>query len=106
MPPRPPCQSPRPERTSSRAPPDKGFALPARSATPTREAALTCLGLKGSPTGDEIRRAYKQAALQCHPDRPQNHAIAEEAKENFQQVKDAFDLLQVPERRTTAAAGG
>lgn len=107
MPPRPPCQSPRPERTSAGPPSEKGFSLPpARSSTPTREAALTCLGLKGSPTGEEIRRAYKQAALQCHPDRPQNHAIAEEAKANFQQVKAAFDLLQVPERRTTAAAGG
>jgi len=108
MPPRPPSQSPRP---ASSPPPraagsQSSGPQSARMSTTTRAAALTCLGLKGDPTGDEIRRAYKQAALKCHPDRPQNHANAEEAKDKFQEVKAAFDLLQGPERRLAAAAGG
>lgn len=101
MPPRPPPHSPRPT-----TPPRASAPPPHRATTPTREAALTCLGLKGNPTGEEIRRAYKQAALQCHPDRPQNHGCAEEAKANFQEMKSAFDFLQAPERCMAAAAGG
>lgn len=74
----------------------------------TRAAALACLGLQGKPEHDEIRRAYKQAALKWHPDRPQNHGCTEEAKQHFLQVRAAFDFLQSPVRNLCAAyyAGG
>lgn len=41
----------------------------------------------------ELRTAYRRAAMECHPDRAQNHDRAEEAKDLFQQVKEAFDVL-------------
>mmetsp|Transcript_62393 Transcript_62393/g.97103 ORF Transcript_62393/g.97103 Transcript_62393/m.97103 type:complete len:856 (-) Transcript_62393:93-2660(-) len=96
MPPRPP---------SPRAP---QAPLPPRPVSPTRTraSALMCLGLTGNPSKEELRRAYKQAAMLWHPDRPQNHSCAEEAKHKFQDVKAAFDLLQNSDRRFAAAGGG
>mmetsp|Transcript_97600 Transcript_97600/g.178388 ORF Transcript_97600/g.178388 Transcript_97600/m.178388 type:complete len:702 (-) Transcript_97600:91-2196(-) len=72
----------------------------------TRAAALSCLGLEGKPGQDEIRRAYKQAALKWHPDRPQNHGCTEEAKQHFLEVRAAFDLLQSPVRNLCAIYAG
>jgi DnaJ-class molecular chaperone len=72
---------------------------------PARASALLSLGLAGNPSVDEIRRAYKQAAMLWHPDRPQNHGCAEEAKNQFQEIKTAFDLLMNPGRRLAATAG-
>jgi DnaJ-class molecular chaperone len=65
-----------------------------------------CLGLAGDPSKEDVRRAYKQAAMLWHPDRPQNHGCSEEAKNRFQDVKAAFDFLQNSDRRLAAAAGG
>jgi len=74
----------------------------------TRHSALACLGLNcinsANPTLEEIRRAYKQAALKWHPDRQQNHGCAEEAKQRFQEVRAAFEVLQAY-ARSPAAAG-
>jgi len=60
----------------------------------SRAVALACLGLKVTPSADELRRAYKDAALRWHPDRQQNHANADEAKERFQEVQAAFEYLK------------
>merc|ERR1711957_1120454 len=60
------------------------------------------LGLAGNPTAEEVRRAYKLAALRWHPDRQQNHNCAEEAKKRFQEVRAAFELLQPPVRAHAA----
>ncbi|CAE8684821.1 unnamed protein product, partial [Polarella glacialis] len=62
----------------------------------SRAAAMECLGLDVSEglLSDELRQAYKKAALRWHPDRPQNHSNTEEAKRRFQEVRNAFELLQ------------
>eukprot|EP00929_Paragymnodinium_shiwhaense_P042380 TRINITY_DN21941_c0_g5_i1.p1 TRINITY_DN21941_c0_g5~~TRINITY_DN21941_c0_g5_i1.p1 ORF type:complete len:782 (-),score=196.96 TRINITY_DN21941_c0_g5_i1:212-2557(-) len=67
-----------------------------------RRAALMQLGLQCTGTPDEINKAYKQQAMKWHPDRPQNHANAEEAKEKFQEVQAAYSYLKPRQ----AAAGG
>jgi len=80
----------------------------------TRPAALARLGLSGRPesdlTAEELKRAYKKQALRWHPDRQQNHGCAEEAKQQFQEVRAAFELLQTAAalRRPSlhSAAGG
>merc|ERR1719188_2690974 len=77
-------------------PPPRGSAAaraPASGAL-TRVQALAVLGLVGNPTEEELRKAYKHAALSWHPDRRQNHDRTEEAKANFQNLRAAFDLLQ------------
>jgi len=60
----------------------------------SRPAALACLGLQGNPTAEDLRRAYKEAALRWHPDRQQNHGNSDEAKQRFQEVQAAFELLK------------
>merc|ERR1740121_3254473 len=58
-----------------------------------RSQALACLDLSGDPGDEEIRKAYKKAALRWHPDRRQNHDCADAAKEKFQEVRAAFEYL-------------
>lgn len=60
-----------------------------------RSKSLWLLGLDpyASPTSADLRTAYRKAAMDSHPDRQQNHAREAQAKELFQQVKDAFDHL-------------
>jgi len=67
-----------------------------------RSQALWLLGLEGTvpqfgriPPA-ELRSAYRRAAMECHPDRHQNHSREVEAKELFQKVKAAFDFLSNP----------
>jgi len=59
-----------------------------------RTKALACLGLDANASPEEIRKAYKQAAMKWHPDRRQNHAQPEEAKQRFQEIRAAYDTLQ------------
>eukprot|EP00927_Polykrikos_kofoidii_P078198 TRINITY_DN75045_c0_g1_i1.p1 TRINITY_DN75045_c0_g1~~TRINITY_DN75045_c0_g1_i1.p1 ORF type:complete len:675 (+),score=150.00 TRINITY_DN75045_c0_g1_i1:67-2091(+) len=68
-----------------------------------RNQALHLLGLlqNGSHglqrvSTSELRSAYKRAAMECHPDKMQNHSRQDEAKELFQRVKAAYDFLQTP----------
>jgi len=60
-----------------------------------RSKALYLLGLDPirTPTSTELRSAYRKAAMECHPDRAQNHSRQEQAKDLFQKVKEAFDSL-------------
>eukprot|EP00747_Dinoflagellata_sp_TGD_P206903 gnl/TRDRNA2_/TRDRNA2_80534_c0_seq1.p1 gnl/TRDRNA2_/TRDRNA2_80534_c0~~gnl/TRDRNA2_/TRDRNA2_80534_c0_seq1.p1 ORF type:complete len:685 (-),score=144.03 gnl/TRDRNA2_/TRDRNA2_80534_c0_seq1:33-2087(-) len=62
--------------------------------------ALKTLGLPAGqvPSLAELKAAYRTAAMQSHPDRQQNHDRREQATEDFQRVKAAFDLL-VPAAR-------
>lgn len=49
------------------------------------------LGVKQGASKDEIRKAYKAQALKLHPDKNQKDP---KAKEKFQRLQDAYDLLK------------
>ncbi|KAK4128424.1 DnaJ-domain-containing protein [Parathielavia appendiculata] len=56
------------------------------------------LGLERTASPDEIKSAYRKAALKTHPDKaPQDEK--DEAKERFQQVAFAYAVLSDPARR-------
>jgi len=101
----PPVRTNAPPRPPSQPPPSPSSAS---VTTMTRPSALACLGITciGNPTLEDVRRAYKQAALKWHPDRQQNHACPEEAKNRFQEVRAAFEFLQAGLRAPAAAMGG
>ena len=54
------------------------------------------LGLSREASIEEVKKAYRQAALQYHPDRnPDN----KEAEETFKQASEAYEVLSDPEKR-------
>ncbi len=54
------------------------------------------LGVSRQSTPEEIQKAYRQMARKHHPDLNPNDA---KAKEKFQQVQAAFDVLNDPQKR-------
>lgn len=55
------------------------------------------LEISKTANDDEIKRAYKKAALKHHPDR--NHDNKEAATAKFQEISNAFKTLGDPEKR-------
>lgn len=65
------------------------------SSTKGRAWALKILGLKEGATEEEIKKAYRKAALQYHPDRLTNASEAQVAKatEKFREICEAYEIL-------------
>jgi curved DNA-binding protein CbpA len=49
------------------------------------------LGVPAHATDEEIKRAYRKAAMKWHPDR--NHGAEDVARAAFQEIKDAYAIL-------------
>jgi molecular chaperone DnaJ len=60
------------------------------------------LGLSPSATQDEIKHAYRQLAMQWHPDRNP----APEATDRFREIAEAYAVLSDPIKRQAYDAGG
>jgi len=56
------------------------------------------LGVEATADDEEIRKAYRSAALQCHPDKrpPEDRHAAEQL---FKDLGQAYDILRDPEKR-------
>ncbi|SDC53651.1 DnaJ domain-containing protein [Cupriavidus sp. YR651] len=57
----------------------------------------TTLGVHADATLDEIKRAYRRAAMKWHPDR--NLGREAEAHAAFQEIRDAYSILSDAEQR-------
>jgi len=55
------------------------------------------IGVRDDATEDEIKRAYRKAAMQWHPDR--NVGPEDVARAAFQEIKDAYAILSDPAQR-------
>lgn len=64
--------------------------------------ALNILGLQGSPSESEIKKAYRTLALQYHPDKNQG---SKESEEKFKQVAEAYQCLTDPNYGQGSGAG-
>ena len=54
------------------------------------------LGVNRTSTTTEIKKAYKKLANKYHPDRNDS----DEAKEKFQLIQEAYDVISVPKKRS------
>jgi molecular chaperone DnaJ len=54
------------------------------------------LGVSRTADTEEIKKAYRQLALQYHPDRNQG---SKESEERFKEVTQAYEVLRDPEKR-------
>src|SRR5277367_5054423 len=56
------------------------------------------LGVARDASAEQIKSAYRKAALQWHPDRNANKSP--EAEENFRQASEAYAVLSDPQKRS------
>jgi molecular chaperone DnaJ len=54
------------------------------------------LGVPKTASADDIKKAYKKLAFECHPDRNQSDPAAEE---RFKAINEANDVLSNPQKR-------
>ena len=54
------------------------------------------LGISKDATADEIKKAYRQKAIQFHPDRNPGD---KDAEEKFKEAAEAYDVLSNEEKR-------
>lgn len=56
------------------------------------------LGVRRDASQEEIKEAFRERALECHPDQAADGEV-EAAKEEFLRVRKAFELLSDPQKR-------
>lgn len=71
---------------------------PARNRMTTKRDYYEVLGVSREASNDEIRKAYRQAALKFHPDRNPGDKAAEE---QFKESTEAFSVLSDESKRRT-----
>jgi DnaJ-class molecular chaperone len=69
------------------------------------EDPYVVLGLERDATEEQIKSAYKKAALKYHPDKNRGEG-SEAAADKFREVVTAYNILIDPDKRRRYDAGG
>ena len=62
----------------------------------TKRDYYELLGVSQDASPEDIRKAFKREAAKHHPDRNQNHPVAEQ---KFKEINEAYQVLSDDERR-------
>lgn len=54
------------------------------------------LGIQKGASADEIKRAFRVKAKECHPD---HHPGDKEAEQHFKEINEAYDVLKDPQKK-------
>ena len=73
------------------------MTFPPAAVTPHMTTIYATLGVQPDATLDEIKRAYRRAAMKWHPDR--NPGREAEAYAAFQEIREAYAILSDAEQR-------
>jgi|SRR5271157_5988996 len=77
-----------------------GFDEAQRVMKNTKRSAREVLGVSDSAMWDEIKRAFRRASMDCHPDRCSVHGLdPDDATEKFKQVNAAYVVLEHQQER-------
>ena len=57
------------------------------------------LGVSKTSSVDDIKKSYRQLAMQYHPDRVSDPAKKKDAEEKFKEISEAFAVLSDPQKR-------
>lgn len=63
----------------------------------TRRDYYKVLGIARGASTDDVRKAYRQLARQCHPDVNKSP----DAEERFKEINEAYEVLSDQEKRAT-----
>jgi molecular chaperone DnaJ len=55
------------------------------------------LGIEKNATDEEIKKAFRKLAFECHPDRNKD----ESATERFKEINEAYQVLSMPDKRAS-----
>ena len=64
----------------------------------TKSDYYDILGISKNASGDEIKKAYRKAALEWHPDRHKDDKEAAEKK--FKEINEAYQVLSDPQKKS------
>ncbi|CAA6666783.1 unnamed protein product [Spirodela intermedia] len=72
------------------------------SAEASEKELYALLHISPEASDEEIRRAYRQWAQVYHPDKYQDHQMKDIATENFQRIREAYEILTDEYKRVTS----
>merc|ERR1719221_1767687 len=72
-----------------------------KSTTTTMSSYYDLLGVSKNASDEDLRKAYKKAAVKWHPDKhsSKSEEKVKEAEEEFKQINEAYDVLSDSEKR-------
>jgi molecular chaperone DnaJ len=64
------------------------------------------LGVSKNASADDIKKAFRQAAVQHHPDKAKGEADKKAAEAKFKEINQAYDVLKDPQKKAAYDAYG
>jgi molecular chaperone DnaJ len=58
------------------------------------------LGVNKSATAEDLKKAYRKAAMQYHPDRAKGEAEKASYEAKFKEINEAYDVLKDPQKKS------